>query len=894
MGEDLRLHDKILRDAIEGVGGYVFKTVGDAFCAAFPTARMALEASLKAQLSIRTADWRVPGGISVRMGLHAGEAELRANDYFGPTVNATSRIAGAAHGGQVVLSSVAADLAGRDLPAGLGLKRLGVFRLKDLRDPMEIHQLLHRELPEDFPPLVTPGNRQNNLPSQPTPLLGREEDLGNIVGIVRNSERGLVTVTGPGGVGKSSLCIRAARELLGDFPDGVFLVMLASIGSPEGFPEAVMQTLGAIQASADGPNAIVALESYLGSKRILLVLDNFEQLIPAAPLVARMLSSCPNLSLLVSSREALRLRGEHEYPLAPLRLPARGAREDAQTLRSFAAIRLFEERGRAALPGFTITDDNAYSVAEICARLDGLPLAIELAASRLRLLSPAEILRRLENRFALLAGGARDLPERQQTLRAAIDWSYRLLSRPEQELFTRLAVFAVGFTFEAAESLCSRKGLGGDVLDLLESLVDKSLVQRVDAKTGPRFKMLESIADYARELLQAVVDKDLWLGCFIEWCLALAEESEPAQFRSDALEWAERLAEEHANILRALELLEARREWNEGLRLLAGLGWAWHSSSYNLEALRLFPRFLASAGADASPSARGKVLFYFATALAPLWDLREMRLKRVSLLTESRECFRDSRERRWEALAAGWLSFSLRLVGETRSGLALADESIGIARQTGDPYAIAMCLYLAYASRPREDLEFEEIVEAQKEVMELAGRAREPYLSALAIHGMGDLLRYRGRYAEAITWYDRSLDAPNLTHRAVLELNARTELIDCHLKTGSIDLARARCVEGLALSEAEGLRGYLAQFLDAAGQISSKDGEPRRALRLYAASLALMKSLHESEGTVLPAPSSEIIEESGLPPAMALDEWAKGGVLGWEEALALAMETCRA
>ena len=417
----LARHDEIIRRAKEERGGYVFKTVGDAFCCAFWTATEALDTALEVQRTLFEEEWQETGPLRVRMALHIGAAEERDGDYFGPPVNRVARLLSAAHGGQVLLSLPTQELVRDQLPVGTSLMDLGERHLKDLFRPERVFQLLATGLPSEFPPLRTLDGYRNNLPLQPTPFIGREKEVSEVCERLSRPEVGLLTLTGAGGTGKTRLGLQAAAELTQQFEEGVFFVSLAAISDPELVVGAVAGTLG-VKEAGDQP-LLENLENYLDVKRMLLLVDNFEQVLEAAPMVTELLSAAPNLKVLATSRIPLRLYGEHEYSVPPLALPDPKRPPPVERLTHYEAVRLFVERVKAAKADFSVTNDNAPAVAEICHRLDGLPLAIELAAARIKVLSPQKMLERLGNRLKLLTGGARDLPERQRTLRSTIEWS---------------------------------------------------------------------------------------------------------------------------------------------------------------------------------------------------------------------------------------------------------------------------------------------------------------------------------------------------------------------------------------------------------------------------------------------------------------------------------------
>jgi class 3 adenylate cyclase len=438
----LARHDGLLKWAIEEHGGYVFKTVGDAYCAAFPTAADALEAALEAQRRLLSSESEETGPFRVRMALHMGAAEERDGDYFGPPVNRVARLLSAAHGGQVLLSLPTQELVRDQLPAETTLRDLGEYRLKDLFRPERVYQLLAPKLPSEFPPLRTLDAFRNNLPLQPTPLIGREKEVSEVCDLLRTEETRLLTLTGPGGTGNTRVALQAAADLLEDFPDGTYFVSLATLTEAELLLPAVAEMVGVREVGEQPLDE--TLKDYFHERRLLLLLDNFEQVLEAAPAVTELLAVAPGMKVLATSRAPLGLYGEHEFPVPPLSMPDLKSPPSLERLTQYEAVGLFVERARAVKSDFSITNESAPAVAEICVRLDGLPLAIELAAARIKMLPPKAMLHRLTSRLKLLTGGARDLPERQRTLRATIEWSHALLDEGEQVLFGRLAVFSGG------------------------------------------------------------------------------------------------------------------------------------------------------------------------------------------------------------------------------------------------------------------------------------------------------------------------------------------------------------------------------------------------------------------------------------------------------------------
>ena len=493
-------HIALLDAAIQAHGGIRFKTVGDAIQAAFSTAPAAIAASLDAQRALLAEDWGEIGALRVRMAAHAGEAVPDEHgDYLTAPLNRLSRLLSIGHGGQILLTQTVQQLSRGTLPDGVELRDLGEHRLRDLLDPEHVYQLLHPDLPATFAPLNSLDTRPNNLPRQPTPFLGREQQVAEVVALLRRQDIQLLTLIGPGGTGKTRLALQAAAELLDEFTDGVFFVPLAPLAEARLISSAIASALGLREEG--GQPLADRLRDFVAAKTVLLVPDNFEHLVEAAPAVWNLLGSAPRLKVLATSRMPLHLRAEHEYPVPPLGLPRRKPPPPLDQLTQFEAVRLFIGRAQAVKPDFAVNNDNAPAVAEICWRLDGLPLAIELAAARVRLLSPQAMLARLDQRVPFLTGGARDAPRRQRTLRDTIAWSYDLLQPEQQVLFRRLAVFVGGCTLEAAEAV-TNPDRELDVFGGMERLCEHSLLRQDEGLGGePRLAMLETVREYGLERL---------------------------------------------------------------------------------------------------------------------------------------------------------------------------------------------------------------------------------------------------------------------------------------------------------------------------------------------------------------------------------------------------------
>jgi predicted ATPase/class 3 adenylate cyclase len=573
MARALARHDAILNGAVEEAGGRVIKTTGDGMLAMFESVTGGISAAITSQRQLRNEPWGDTGPVRVRMGVHSGETENRDGDYFGPTMNRAARIMAAGHGGQVLISSTAAALAEAQLPTGAFLLDLGTHRLKDLTLPEHLYQLVHDDLESDFPAPTTLDSRPHNLPIQATEFLGRAEELATIQVMLESPGTRLVTIAGPGGAGKTRLGLQVAAEQADRFKDGVFFVDLSAERDPGAAYEAIVRALD-LPTSAGG-EPLQVLKSRLRDRQILLVLDNFEQVIPAAVGVAELIQHCPDLRVVVTSRETLRVRAERVFPVPPLSLP--DPRHAPAEIASSEAVQLFTERARAVQPGFTIDAENAAMVAEICLRLDGLPLALELAAARLNVFTPSELKHRLEERLDVLGTGGRDLPDRQRTLWAAIGWSYELLDQDERDMFELMSVFS-GARLPDIEAVARATLDVAVVVDRLASLVDKSLIRGHDSGPDRRFSMLLTIKEYAQDRLAESPEREeaerrSHAILFSEYALRLENRLRGAE-RECALE---ELAAEIGNLRAAWSFWVETNDVDQLLGLLDAL-WALHEA----------------------------------------------------------------------------------------------------------------------------------------------------------------------------------------------------------------------------------------------------------------------------------------------------------------------------
>jgi predicted ATPase len=691
--EALAEHRRKLREAFAHRGGVEVDTQGDAFFYAFGDAKEGIAAAQEAQAAL--AD----GPIRVRIGVHTGEPHVTDEGYVGMDVHRAARICSTAHGGQVVLSERTRSFLG-----DVSVTDLGLHRLKDLGRAEKLFQLGDGT----FPPLRSLN--ASNLPAQPSPLVGRARELEEVIALVRDGSR-LLTLIGPGGTGKTRLALHAAAELVDDFKDGVFWIPLAAVRDPDLVVRAVEQTLG----------ATVPLDLHVDEKRMLLLLDNLEQVVEAAAALSDVLARCPNLHLLVTSRVLLRARGERAYAVPPL------PTDDA--------VELFRARAADAEPEGV--------VAEICRHLDGLPLAIELAAARTRVLPPEKLLQRLEQRLPLLTGGARDAPERQRTLQATIEWSYDLLSPEEQSLFARLGIFVGGFTLEAAEEVCEAD------LDELESLVENSLVGR----TGERYSMLETIREYALDRLQAGGEEEKIGGVCAWYFLSVAEHSEPELRGREHTQPLERLDAEHDNVRAALAWFRSREDAREGgLRLASALLLFWILRGYLTEGRGAVASQLAGAGRRGSDRALAKALTAGGLLAVFDGDLESAE----SLCRESLPLSRLTGEHWHTAISLNVLGTAARFAGRHAEARDFYQQALALARERryAWPAALAHC-NLGIQAFQLED--YRSAGEMLREGLALARESGDEFFTANALTLLGRVAQEEGEYGDARALHGESL-----------------------------------------------------------------------------------------------------------------------------------------
>jgi predicted ATPase/class 3 adenylate cyclase len=867
---DLReRHRELLRRAFAAHDGYEQSTEGDSFFVIFRRPLDAVEAAVDGQRAIQAEPWPDGVDVRVRMGIHTGEIESVGGDVIGYDINRTARIAAVAHGGQVLVSETTRALIADSLPAGVTLRDLGLNRLKDLRAPEHLSQLVIPGSQDTFPPLRSLDARPNNLPTQLTTFVGREHEVAQALDLLGATR--LLSMTGPGGTGKTRLSLEVAAAAADDFPDGVWFVALDAVRDPTLVTPTIARTLG-LAENANRPSMDL-LADEIGSRQVLLVLDNFEQVTDAGPDIAELLRRCPQLKALVTTRIPLRVSGEQEYPVpglpAPpdtrrlsemerLNLPRELRELDIDALTQFEAVRLFIARATAVRPAFQVTNANAPAVAGIAARLHGMPLAIELAAARTKLLTPDQILARLEHHLDLLTAGSRDLPERQQTLRGAIGWSYDLLDDGGRRLVDRLSVFRGGFELEMAERICGPADeVGGDVVERIGELVDQSLVRLDEGAAEPRFAMLETIREYAAEMLASRGEAETIADRHAAAMLDLALQAAPQLSGADQRTWLDRLERDHDNMRAVLDWSIAKPDATLAARLAVALWRFWQQRGYLNEARARFERIEAQ-GWSLEPTDEAR----FAEAYGGV---------------------------------AYWQS-------DASTARRQYDEALRLWREIGDQREIANALYnRAYA-------DMIDIMEGSVPPPESGSEIPTPALDeALAIYqelgdkggegnilwALGSIHYFTANASEGESWYRRSLEL----HRTAG--NRTMEAWSLHMLGLSI-LGQRRFSEGL-----EVVRHALRHFYEAgdvAGITLVLDdlaiaaiglGDQERAGRLWGAA----RHLQERTGTGLADYVTQTNELFGVPTPrdeLAPDRLAalaaEGASMSFDEVVAYALE----
>jgi predicted ATPase/class 3 adenylate cyclase len=872
---------QLLRTAFHTHHGHEVDTQGDALFAVFPRARDALCAAGAAQRALATYAWPEAVVVRVRMGLHTGAPARLAEGYVGLELHYAARIMSAAHGGQVLLSQTTRDLVAHDLPLGVRLHNLGAHRLKDFEHPVHLYQVVYADLPTNWTPPKTLGGRYGSLPVPPTALIGRESEVMTLIQRLRREDVRLVTLTGAGGTGKTRLGIQVASELRDLFAGGVWFVSLASIHEAALVMPTIAQALGI--RDGEGQALFARLAAALQLQPVLLFLDNFEQVVGAASQVAELLMACPQLKVLVTSREVLHVRAEHECVVPPLALPDPAHLPALAELARLPSVALFLQRAQAVKPEFELTMTNASAVTAICVQLDGLPLAIELAAARMKLFPPSALLARLGQRLAMLTSGARDVPIRQQTLRDTIAWSYHLLDAWEQRLFRWLSVFVGGWTLPAAEAVCSKAGVGAEhVLEGITSLVDKSLLQRL-AYTGedgeePSLRMLETIREYGHEALIAQGEEAVARQAHADYFSCVATEAESVLQGPQLVPWLERLEREHDNLRAALRWACESEQTAMALRLGTALERFWVIRGHRTEGLAFLERALASS-AEVATDVRAKALL----AAARLAFVQSHYTRGEVLAQESLALFRELGDRRGIALAldrlgtaawrrgdfaaarglleeglalfralddqgrVAWSLFTLGLLnakqGAYTRACALFEDSVTLFKQVGNKRGLAAALtqwagtlFLSQA----EPILFDPLLQAggalQREIGDQEGMAGASLLLGWVALTQGDMAAARTRVEEGLTLYRKMEHREGIAEALALLGKVATARRD-------YGCARALYDESLALARGIGDQELLASGLTGLAHVVAMQGEPAWAVQLWGSAEALREAI---------------------------------------------------
>ena len=816
-------HTEIVRDALQAEDGHEVRIEGDAFFAVFPTPGQGVRAAVAAQRGLAEQDWPRGAPLRVRMGLHTGEGFLAGGDYIGIDVNRAARIAAAAHGGQVVVSEATRALVGHALPEKVTVRDLGHHGLKDFDEPQPLYDLVIDGLPADFPPIRTIGGpRHTNLPPPRTSFIGREREVAEIGELLTRAR--LVTLTGPGGIGKTRLALRAAAEQIDRIDDSVYMVDLSAVTDPALVPSNIAASLHVREEP--GADLLDTLAAYFRDRNLLLVLDNLEQVVDAAPAVDRLLDAAPRLRILATSRIPLHLSGEHEYLVGPLPLPDTDGRLDLDVLTTSESVRLFVERAASVRRDFRITEENAAAVAEIARRLNGLPLAIELAAGRVKLLSPQALLERLE--LPLLTGGQRDLPERRRTLRGMIEWSHDLLEPQERHLFARLTAFRGGWTLESAEAVCG-PGLSLGVIDGLAVLVDHSIVGQEETSEGEmRFRMLETIHEFAAERLASSGELEDIRRSHAQHFRDLAEDAEPHLTGEGQARWLERLEREHENLRAALDWAESTADADTALRTAAAIWRFWQLSGRLAEARARLERILV---------------------LPMRAEVRALRVRAVGAL-------------------GGILYWQNDFEGMRDA----YEEAVEIAREVGEPGLLARALFdLSFVpSVTSQDFERQEQLLRKA----LAAAPEDDRVLRAEIGGfLGVVALFRGGDPAAVLGSAESIETLIAIHRQrgdrVSTADNLFRLAGLKLFSGDSGAAWEHLRESVALrAQAPPSPATLWSVLAGSSFLASHDGDHKRAARL----LGALSRITQAAGAPPPAFLTQFGDPEGVARAALGDE----------------------
>ena len=886
MADALERHDRLCRATVEVCGGRLVKMIGDGLHAVFADSAAALRAVLELQRGMASiaADHGI--AFNMRCGLHAGFAQVRDDDYFGGAVNRAARIMAAAHGGQVLLSQVVVELSMGRLPDGADLVPLGRVRLRDLADPEDIWQLTHADLNRMFPALRSLDSTPNNLPRQVTSFIGRESEIAEVKKLLGHTR--LLTLTGAGGSGKTRLSMQVAAEMLDAYPDGIWLVELAALFDPGLVPQTVAAVMGLTEQA--GKTLTQSLIEHFAARRVLLILDNAEHLLAACGnLAGDLVQACPQVVVLATSREASGIPGELKFRVPSLSTPDPARDVTPEQVSSFESVRLFVERARLNAPRFAVTAQNAPALASVCHRLDGIPLAIELAAARARAISVEQLNHRLDQRFRLITGGSRTAPRRQQTLRALIDWSYDLLDSAEKALLCRSSVFAGGWTLEAAEQICIGEEVEDwEVLDVLTSLADKNLVVTEDRNDTIRYRLLETVRQYASEHLIESGRGEAVRARHRDYFLARAEESEPKLVSAEQAEWLKRLEAEHENLRASLSWSLMEPGSRGGLRLCGALQRFWWARGHLSEGRDWCARILGKAGAEAPTEERAKVL-NGAGGLAYLQgDYPVAR----ELHEESLAIRRQLGDRRGVASSLNNLGSVARDLGDLASARALFDESLSIARELGDRGYVANILgNLGIVAHEQGDYPAARALHEESLAMmrELGDRGR----IASSLGNLARVAYVQGDYPAARIQYDESLAITRELGDRVGIAGALNNLGRVARDQGDLASAWALHQESMVIVRELGDRQGIADSLEGLASVDAAFGSSLRAARVW----GMAEQMRKEIGSPIP-PDERPNYDRRVAAARAVvgDDatfdraWQEGRALLLEQAIALALD----
>jgi predicted ATPase/class 3 adenylate cyclase len=844
--EVLAEHQRLLRDAFAKGNGQEIDTQGDAFLVAFSRARDAVGTAVAAQRVLTGHTWPDVASLRVRMGVHTGEPVSGTSGYVGLDVHRAARICAAGHGGQVLLSDTTHALVAKDLPAEVSLRDLGEHRLKDLAGPHRLFQVVATDLPAEFPPLKSLDVLPNNLPVQLTSFIGREREKAEVKRLLSTTR--FLTLTGSGGAGKTRLALQAAAEALEQFPDGVWLVELAVLSDPSLVPKAVASALGVLEQPSRGLTETLA--DALRGKSVLVILDNCEHLVAAcAHLTTAILRTCPDLRILATSREVLGVTGETAWHVPSLSVPDPQRLPPLDRFTEYEAVRLFIDRAMASAPQFALMSSNAPAVAQVCHRLDGIPLAIELAAARVKVLTVEQIASRLDDRFRLLTGGSRTALPRQQTLRAAMDWSYDLLAPKERAVLRRLSVFAGGYTLEAAEAVCAGKRVKErEVLDLLTQLVDKSLVNTETLGGEVRYRMPETIRQYAQDRLIASGETGEVRTHHRAWYLGLAEGLDAAMSGPEQTTWLNRLEVEHDNLRAALGWSSSDQDDAEvRLRLAAALHWFWQLHTHWSEG-RKWLEIALDGSRNIKSTARSMAL-----------------------------CSRG---------AVAWRQ------GDYGTAKDLCEESLALSREMSDQRGIAWALMWRGLVAMRQE-DFDAATTMFAESLDLSRKLENGWQTAVVLAQMGAMARLRGNYRHAVALCEESL-ALSRTLGAKWSIAYAFRLTGHAVRLqGDSRRAMELYTENLKLFAAVGDKWGTTECIEGLALICSGQGNFEQAARLFGAA----EAARETFGITMPRPEAgdqkhfwAAIRDRPEGTAFAT-AWAEGRAMTLEQTIEYVMET---